>query len=262
MTHSVTYQRQAIRIIEFVGISGSGKTTLATALAQEMIREGYAVVTRTEDMKDTLDPLRRHARRMRFVLFGLIKKPGLFVEALRLIFSDGQRTLRDLAKVSWNLWCVLGWYLWLYAGQAGQVTAIADQGLFQALWSIRFTARRTGADWKCFLRDFGLSEILLVEVQASSALARHRLATRDQGNSRIASLTDIGKETDWQRGAELMNAIVSCAKSSLALGKLLRIENGADTGPEAGARKVLAQLYVVLGTPSLENVISRSEFSS
>lgn len=170
-------------LIEFLGLPGSGKTTLANAVAERLQPGAGAVHTRQAALADGKPALVRHAVRARYVISSALRQPGLFIAAFRLIRRDSQKNAREFAKVCWNMWCVLGWYVWL--GRDREGIAIVDQGIMQAIWSVRLSAVRGMADWPGFVRRLDVIDgVVAVECDPETLAAR--LDARERQASRLS----------------------------------------------------------------------------
>ena len=195
-----------MRLIEFAGLPGSGKTTIVNRLASDLLFERETVYTRNKMMADDKSAMARHAVRARYVLRGLMTRPGLFLGALRLIRQDGQASLLSLAKVCWNFWCVLGWYLWLGRhAQSGVV--LVDQGIIQAIWSVRFAAKRNEADWREFIASLPFEIDTVVVLWCDLAVVQERLSGRVGSYSRLERPGNSGD--DWSRASAELEALVN-----------------------------------------------------
>ena len=183
--------------VEFIGLPGAGKTTLASLAAARLQARGLTVLTRDHLLADGRSVLVRHVLRARFVVLGMLRQPGPFLWALRLIRQDGQPGILSVAKVAWNIWCVLGLYLWLSRSPRG--IAILDQGLIQAIWSVRLAARGAAADWSAFLDGVGMIDGVLI-AKCDQERAVSRLRVRANQASRLNAVT--GDDPLWRRGSE------------------------------------------------------------
>ena len=203
-----------MRLIEFAGLPGSGKTTIVNRLASDLLSEGATVYTRYKMMADDKSALVRHLLRARYVLRGLMTRPGLFLRALSLIRQDGQASLFSLAKVCWNFWCVLGWYLWLARHAQGGVVLV-DQGIIQAIWSVRFAASRKGAHWRAFITSLPFDIDAVVVVSCDLVVVQERLSGRVGGYSRLEHAGISGDDCSRARAEleMLVNVIPTCVVS-------------------------------------------------
>lgn len=223
-------------VIEFFGLPGSGKTTITNKLVRHLRDAGIEVLTRSHALADERPVVVRHFLRARYVVASAIRTPRPFLLALRLIREDGQQSLHATLKVCWNMWCVLGWYGWLSRHHKGPV--IADQGLAQAVCSIRLSAVHPRADWHDFLHEFGMIEAVVI-TECDPSLLEARLSARKGQNSRLSGIPRGDRH--WQvaqRGFAL-----GCDEIE-ALFPTLRVRNETSGDPE----QLVAEIAQWLGS--------------
>ena len=211
-------------IIEFLALPGAGKTTITNNLALYLSAANVEVLTRTNALGDERPGIERHLRRARHVVATAIRTPRPFLRALRLIREDGQHSLRAALKVCWNMWCVLGWYGWLSRNQRGLV--IVDQGLAQAVWSVRLSALRSEADWAGFLHQCGMIDGVVI-TECNPSVLEARLAVRDGQVSRLS-----GRSLEDRYWQVAQNSFAEGCAEVEALFPSLRVRN--DTADDPG----------------------------
>lgn len=224
-----------IRFVEFIGFPGSGKTTIATSFKRILVSNREKVYSKSESFFDGKSFLVRHVMRARFVGYGMLNNLGDMLESARLIQQGGQASMFELFKVTWNFWCVLGWYSWCRK-RGGKGTAVVDQGLIQAVWSIRFGAIRVGQGWKKFLIDFGIDDVVFVIVLCDASLARQRLEGRNAHDSRMESLKK-GEETQkWSVAEVMLSAGIAEVKMISKPNQIWELTNTKEACPDQLAR--------------------------
>lgn len=162
-------ERRVGPVVEFVGLPNSGKTHFAKILVSELLRNSPRVAFRHFALADTRPLFLRHAIRARYVLSTAVRCPRPFAIALKLIATDRQQSAYRFARVAWNLWCVMGWYGWLSRHHSGPI--VADQGLVQAIWSIRVSAQRNIVDWTKFMATHAPVDLVVAIHNDSSTTA-------------------------------------------------------------------------------------------
>lgn len=161
-------------VVDFVGLPGAGKSTLSRAVADALRAAGANVAEPTQDV--TRAPNRR-LRKLAFAARTLLRHPWSSLVVVRHIIATRQRTARDLWSCAFNF---------LYTcGLVAKITRepgihLLDQGYFNALWGISFSASRPmplasliRAGFHCCGRD-RLDLVLLIDVQPEVVLARLR----------------------------------------------------------------------------------------
>lgn len=220
----------SLKVIEFAGLPGSGKSTLAAKVVSRLCVGDYAVISRHEALADEKAAPIRHCVRARYVLTSILRDPKPFLQALQLIYTDRQPDFRTFARVCWNMWCVLGWYGWLSRCVTG--IAIVDQGLLQAIWSVRLSAIRDTADWSRFLRDLGtIGAVIIVDCHDDGL--HQRLASRKQDSALSGvSVNDL----IWTAGR---HAFHKTLEDAAKIGPVLRLQNNNEQALDACLSKIL-----------------------
>ena len=219
-------------LIEFVGLPGAGKTTLARKVAQEIRVSNQLVITRSTELADDSWSVVRHVIRARYVLSSALREPKMFLASARLIHEDGQPNIISFAKVCWNLWWVLGGYGWLARNRGG--VTVVDQGIMQAIWSVRLSALRSVADWAGFLRDFPMIDGIVI-VDCSLGTAQQRLNMRIGNTSRLGCVTS--RDRIWQVA---QRAYAQAAREALAVAPVLRVTNDVGEDSYSGVSDILS----------------------
>lgn len=193
--------------IEFIGLPGAGKTALATEIENRLRAAGIATFGRTESLGDTAGFLRRHSKRLGYVIRAWILHPVVSLKVARMVAKERQPGLADLLKLCWNFWTVLGF---VAAGRRGKAhTIVLDQGLLQAVWSIRWSAHRPLPlqRWAALLNQIGLADFFFVLVEVPTSLASDRVSFRNDRSARIAAHDPTLREQSWQKADSVLSEI-------------------------------------------------------
>lgn len=186
-----------MHVIEMLGLPGSGKTTLASEITKSVSSASQLIYPRTAALADNRPPFVRHLVRSRYVLVSFPRRPGMFWASMRLINEDKQPNFRSFLKVCWNMWCVLGWYVWL--GRNAKGIAIVDQGILQAIWSVRLTALNRNADWLGFLKQLDIIDGVVI-VECDPTALNDRITKRGDQLTRLDGVSS--DSVLWRSGAE------------------------------------------------------------
>lgn len=201
-----------IRVIEMAGLPGTGKSTVARCLETIL---GIAGV-RTSSGLAIADQQHFYFRQQKKLQLILRHSNGcnkLYRSAFRLIAQSRQRSISDVAIVTSNLWSVIA--LMAEARTAAQDRVlIADQGLLQAIWSVQLTSTSALSldAWRPLLLAAGISNTLLVYIQADVSVSRRRIAKRVRGRTRLGLES---AEERWQLAAQNMSRLVEWARKTI-----------------------------------------------
>ncbi|WP_214844326.1 hypothetical protein [Exiguobacterium sp. s150] len=140
-----------------------------------------------------INPLKRNFIKIKKIFSYTILHPRTLFYDSWLILNSRQKTLKDLLIV-WSNWFFV---LSLYSSCSnGKYTYIFDQGMFQALWSIRLSAKEE-IDFKKFIKDKYLpGKIFFLDEDES--ILRQRESTRAKNirlNYCIKSDIQLGRKT-------------------------------------------------------------------
>lgn len=243
-------------VVEFFGLSGAGKSTICKAVKRHLAGRGLPVVDLATSLGDDQAAwIARHWRRAGYVLYGFMRRPLESVLLVKLVLQDGQTSVRNLMKVCWNFWSILGWYAWLYRRLPPDYIVLVDQGLVQAVWSIRFSARVQQADWAAFLTRCGLSHMMLVALQTPPDVARQRLAARAAGSSRMEAYARDGFQKEWSKAAALFEELSEVLAGVSPAPKTVKIDDDGSRNADMLAQAVLEELP--LGTGDISPSVHR-----
>jgi len=233
-----------IRFIEFMGLPGSGKSTIASCLESDLKSHGIRTVSRSVELADNASFLWRHFKRFIHVVRNGAKCRRLYLAAFRAIRNSCQRSLWDLAKVTWNFWSVIALVADCRTGRDS--ITIFDQGLFQAIWSVQLSSSKQLPDsiWKELLHGAGISDLLVVNVQSEIPVASNRLVARAANRTRLGFYPD-NLESSWKIAAGNMTGLINLAYLILprdhAGDRVITIENDASC-PRAAAAEIVSAL--------------------
>lgn len=172
--------------VEFCGAPGAGKTTLATAVAERLDGAGHAVDSPARRIASTQRP-RRIAAKALLGARRALREPTATAAEVRTLARTDQQGLADLVRVTFNWQFVRE--LACRHGTGGDARAhdviLYDQGIFQALWSVGFSAADDWAAMRRLTLPAGCLPDLLVVVRADAGTLAARLAEREGGDTRV-----------------------------------------------------------------------------
>ena len=226
-------------VVEFVGLPGSGKSTLSHALAEQLRRSGESVSEVTYEITHRESALRRRWIKLGFLLRTLLAEPHRSLDVLREIRGSRQANLRDTWSTTSNLLYLCG-----LMGELARRPGIhvLDQGVVNALWSVRFSARsdrplrRLGeiaSDW------FPRKTRVVVLLEVRPALAADRLLGRARTQSRLERRLAGDGLPGALRAASAALDETRAALAELSRGRwegieILTVPEGGMQGAEAG----------------------------
>lgn len=237
--------RSTIKFVEFFGLPGAGKTTIARHLEKVLRENGLRTVSRSAVLADRMPFLLRQFKRSLIVVRNLRECWHFDILALRIILASGQASLKDLCKVTWNI-CSVSAFM-ANSRRADIDVAVVDQGLLQAIWSIRLRSSKALSRELCaqLLFSAGLREVLFIFVQPEILVARSRLSGRTAKDTRLQSMPRDDVDDPWEVAAsEIKNLIEFLGEVS----SLHDIENQLITindsfkSPETAAAKIASAI--------------------
>jgi broad-specificity NMP kinase len=215
-------------VVEFLGLPGVGKTTLALEVAKLLpdlpVRSAYGHLSGRNWVARRLSNARDIARLA-------LEHPRYVAQTVRVIRASGQRTPYDGLKVT-NNWLNVS-ALTLASRRAPGIT-LFDQGTFQALWSVGYSAEEEARP-ACLTRLGALmpKPNLLVLVAADLTTVQRRLRARGGRESRLATRAEA---TQLREVAALLDTVVVAARVEKVA--LLEVDGDADDALAANARAV------------------------
>jgi len=182
-------------LVEFVGIPGSGKSTLSHRVVRTFANmENISSVNQpTYVINERLPPFLGPVAKLPFAGYGSVHENALLEQCI----SFNHFTFSNLSLL-YNWLFVRGVFRWY--STPNRITAL-DQGLIQALWSLRLSESREMVS--CFqnrlLEIFPRTPSLIVCVEVSIETAKERLANRSANPSRVG----VGPDASFTVGEAL-----------------------------------------------------------
>jgi thymidylate kinase len=170
--------------VEFFGLPGAGKSTLSKRVAEIMSRAGIAVDQPMYVLAHQAPRYKRIAIKSFYVLKGLCLHPDYTIRSAKAILRTKQNSIADLVLVLFN---------WLFVSsfirhpRSREAVRLLDRGLFQALWSVGFSARQPESLANMFSElapVLPLPDIVIV-VEVEPPIAAQRMSTRVCHDSRV-----------------------------------------------------------------------------
>ena len=186
-------------VIELVGLPGVGKSTI-TKQATQSLTNHYAVSTPTYSHENT-SAVYRIPTKLSFGLSSSILHPTTTHKLLNVIHESNQQTLADMTKTSFNITYVLG--LLANARQSNHDIVLFDQGFYQALWSIAYSAQtRLDITNTADLLPPQLRPDIVYVITASEQEIQRRVTQREKTDTRY---DPNSRQAD--RGTQLMSSL-------------------------------------------------------
>lgn len=240
--------------MEFTGLPGSGKSTLAHAVANRLRQDCEPISEPTYELNHRSKRWYRTASKVVWVLRCAFADPHGSLQAARSIARTRQRSLTDLLRTTFNMLYICGLRRAI-VGRPG--IHVLDQGFFQQLWCVCFSASRPvplmGFDRlgrACF-GAAGSGAVIFVDVEPQTVLGR--LAAREGNVSRLERRLSrepqrVELAAAAQALAEARSAVdVIAAPESGVQVETLRNEDGEDL--EATAADLARQVRAWSSTP-------------
>jgi thymidylate kinase len=228
-------------LIEFFGLPGSGKSTMSRLVADLLLKRGLAVEEITYDLDHKRPRVERLLVKISHLLQYAATHPRYVLSGLAQVVATRQRSLLDLGKSVFN---------WMFIAsiasrtQSSHTITLLDQGVAQALWSIRFAARQQNS-LELLLAEAERAPLrpdLIICVRANFQTIGDRLAARARRVSRLDALGQDYKAL--QRAETHASAIMHKLRSSGI--PVIEVENNDRKQLHSGARLVAGAILTTL----------------
>ena len=225
-SHSVTSLR-----VEFLGSPGVGKTTLTRAVSTQLEATGHRCHCPSARIDGYSRP-HRIARKALIAFERAAREPTQTISDVRTLENTDQQRHIDLLRVAfnWQFVCALG-------HQTRPGITLADQGIFQALWSVGWGA----SSWES-IRAVTVPENLLpdllVVLTAESSVIRERLTAREGGDTRVTS-EDVTRAVE---GVDRVRELASEYERALGRPTVVTIDTTEPGPTEAVIAEVVAAI--------------------
>lgn len=239
-------------LVEFAGLPGAGKSTISRRVAELLRQRGI----RVEEVHEILPSQSRaflHAKKLAYVMKEVLGRPRSCYLAVRAIFATRQRSIVDMVMVLYN---------WLFTSALMNETdgtggvrlfdlGLLDEGMFQALWSIGYSARAEAlpSSLTAFPRLMPRPD-LVVLVEASLPTVKRRLAARSDGRSRLDRVK-VSDHRVFLRAAEVWARVkdkIARVSSQYGSIRVVLVDNDQDTGVEETAAKLATYIHTLYET--------------
>jgi thymidylate kinase len=231
--------------VEFLGLPGAGKSGVSRRVAEILTSGGHSVVDTNYELTHRTGAWTRRLLKTGTILRELAFHPVYAARSARAIAGTKQRTASDLSGAVANWLFVSG----LLRGRGrDRAIHLLDEGIFQALWSVGFSA--ASGDWPAVARSAGAgfpAPDVVVLVNASTATVERRLRARGPRQSRIEDRLDTDREI-LEASERLLARVRSVLTEMADSGKTIHIqevsnEHDADLEPNA---RLLAGMLIPL----------------
>ena len=169
--------------VEFVGLPGVGKSGVSRRLAEILKGQGFPVLETAYELTHLSGVAARRLRKSAHIARELARHPRYSGRSARAIGATKQSSSKDLLGAIAN-WLFVS-NLLRHDGRAPEIHLL-DEGIFQALWSVGFSAALD--DLSSVARDIGsdfpVPDVVVI-VNASHATVMQRLRARGVRQSRL-----------------------------------------------------------------------------
>ncbi|MDX8363746.1 AAA family ATPase [Cytobacillus sp. Hm23] len=170
-------------MVEFIGIPGVGKTTLSHMLAKSLSVKGFHVNEPTYKINSKKEFFKKITKLL-YIMKILITAPNICIYAIQIILKTHQKSYKDFIKTASNLLFVIAI---IKSNSTKKGIHILDQGFFQALWSIEYSAHHLikPLDLKQLLEMVHSKPLLIIDLHVKHTEVLKRLHQRKTDYSRI-----------------------------------------------------------------------------
>lgn len=245
--------------VEFFGLPGSGKSTIAREVHAILARREPAMVFAPALLRDEAFVALRVAAKLRLVLSEASRGgTGIWTwtEAVRRTMAIRQPRFRDRLRASFTMATVGALYAAIRRRRLG---AVLDQGMLQALWSVRlrltqdagFAGLAAG-----LLKEAAASPRFHIAVETPQAVCAERLAARVSKHSRLQESGTAADAGLWQNAERLRQTILHDLRAAYRLqgipNQIITVDGTTD--PVEAARRIAATILQI----KLAQVLPRS----
>ncbi|NDI34863.1 AAA family ATPase [Chengkuizengella sediminis] len=170
-------------MVEFLGVPGTGKTTISHMVSKSLSKNGVHVHEPTYAM-NSMGKTRRQYTKILSIIKVFLIAPRTCIYAIKLIIPSQQKSLKDFIKTVINLLFII-FIIKSCSNKKG--VHILDQGFFQAIWSIEYSANHHIEGIKINkLRKMVYSKpLLVIDIHAVHTEVLQRLNLRETNYSRV-----------------------------------------------------------------------------
>ncbi|WP_373050350.1 AAA family ATPase [Thalassovita aquimarina] len=193
-------------IIEFFGLPGSGKTTVARKLHAMLSATQPDLIFAPALLGDGAGAAARATSKLGLILSDL-GHDGAGRDAVRLAMAIRQPRLRDKFRAVFGIATMMSLYARL---ERRGLSAVLDQGLLQALWSVQLRTEDDGCRAlvrECLSNAAGTGRVY-VSVETPARICIDRLAARHSKHSRLQKLGTADADRTWERAEFLRRALL------------------------------------------------------